>query len=73
MATGRVGGSLKAAKPDARAQEFLRIDRLAVDARLVVQMRAGGAAGRADLAERLPDAHLLADFDVDVRYAPLAT
>jgi hypothetical protein len=38
-----------------------------------MQMRAGGAAGRADLAERLSDVHRLSDLDVDVRYAPMAT
>jgi len=43
------------------------------DLRLVVQMRAGGAAGRADLADDLPDAHGLADFHVVFRYAPMAT
>ena len=57
---------------DARAQEFLRIDRLAVDARLVMQMRAGRAAGRADLADGLADPHRLADLDVDLRQVAVA-
>ena len=61
------------AQPQAGAQEFLRVDRFAFDACFVVQMRAGGAAGRADLADGLPDAHLLADLDVDLRYALLET
>src|SRR5262245_49416638 len=60
----RIRGS-EAAEPDGGAQEFLRVDRVAVDAGLVVQMRAGGAPGRADLADDLADAHVLALADVD--------
>jgi hypothetical protein len=60
---------LDVAEAQAGAQEFLRIDRLVVDARLVMQMR----AGRAELAKRQPDAYLPADLHVDVRYAPLVT
>src|SRR5215475_74815 len=55
----------EAADPDGGTQEFLRIDRVAVDAGLVVQVRAGGAPGRADLADDLADAHALALADVD--------
>src|SRR5215510_13248617 len=60
----RIRGS-EAAEPDGGAQEFLRVDRVAVDAGLVVQVRAGGAPGRADLADDLADAHVLALADVD--------
>src|SRR5262245_13449011 len=49
----------------ARAQEALRIDRFAVDPRLVVQMRSGGAAGRADLADDLAGLDRMADLGVD--------
>jgi len=34
-----------ATEANTRAQELLRIDRLVIDARLVVEVRAGGAAG----------------------------
>src|SRR6266852_6072486 len=54
------------AHPDARAQEFLRVDRVAVDARLVVQVRSGRAAGRAEPADNLADLDVLADGDVDL-------
>jgi len=43
--SGALSGLEIAPEPDARAQEFLRVDRVAVDARLVVQVRAGGAPG----------------------------
>ena len=52
-----------AAQPHPRARKLLRIDRLAVDARFVVQVRTGGAAGRAGLADDLSDAHRLPDLD----------
>ena len=52
----------RVAEPQAGAQEFLRIDRVAVDARLVVQMRAGRAAGRADPADDLADPDLWPTF-----------
>src|SRR6185312_4779803 len=55
------------AKPYAGTQELLRIDRFAVDTRLVMQMGPGGAAGRADLADDLADVDDLADLDVDLR------
>src|SRR6185312_578448 len=60
------------AEAHAGAQELLRINRLAVDARLVVQMRAGGAPGRADLAAHLADMDGLADLDVDLREVAVA-
>ncbi len=47
-------------------REFLRIDRLAVDAGLVVQMRAGRTPGRTDPADDFADAHGLAYFHVDL-------
>src|SRR5580658_4933679 len=56
----------------ARFEEFLRIDRFAVDARLVMQMRAGRAAGRADQPDDLADANLVADMDVDLRQMAVA-
>src|SRR5689334_6787253 len=62
----------RAAEPDARAQKFLRIDRVAVDARLVVQMRPGRASGGADPADDLPDADRLTDLDVDLRQMRVA-
>ena len=49
------------AQANAGAQIFLRIDRVAIHARFVMQMRSGGAAGGTDLADGLPDAHALAD------------
>src|ERR1700687_1285084 len=67
MATARAAMSLEAAEPDARAQELLRIDRLTVDPRLVVQMRAGGAGGEADLADGLRDVDRLAAPPADFR------
>src|SRR6266478_2734464 len=45
--------SVGAAKPRARVQKFLRVDRLALDAGLVMQVRTGRAAGGADLAQHL--------------------
>src|SRR6266702_400941 len=57
--------SVGAAKPRARVQKFLRVDRLAVDAGLVMQVRTGRAAGGADLAQHLADRHRLPDPDVD--------
>ena len=56
---------LSAVEPLARAQEFLRVDRPAAHPRLVVQVRAGGAPGRADLADDLPGPDRLADAHVD--------
>src|SRR5262245_13238978 len=64
MATARRGLS-DVAEAQACQQELLRIDRVAVDARLIVQMRPGRAAGRADLADGLTHSDLLADLHVD--------
>src|SRR4051794_34499613 len=50
------------------AQEFLRIDRFAVDPGFVVQMRAGRPAGRAHGADHLSNADLVADPNVDLRH-----
>src|SRR6185295_17510262 len=58
------------AKPG--AQELLRINRLAIDAGLVVQVRAGRSAGRADPADDLAGAHRLAFFDVSRREVRVA-
>src|SRR5665811_916962 len=66
MATARAE-TLKRAEPDAGAQEFLRVDRLAVGAGLIVQMRAGRSPGRADPADDLADAHRLTDLHVNLR------
>src|SRR5262249_36096040 len=54
------------------AQKSLRVDRLAIDAGLVVQMRPGGAAGRANLADDLAAVHRLADLDVDAGQVAVA-
>ena len=69
---GVEAGQLAAEQLVAGVEEFLRIDRFAVDARLVVQMRAGRAAGRAELADHLADADLVADRDVDLRQMAVA-
>src|SRR4051812_18484190 len=57
--------SVHRAELRARAQETLWIDRFAVDAGLVVQMRSSGAAGRADLADDLASLDGVADLGVD--------
>src|SRR5437764_848669 len=57
--------ALTRAEPHAGAQKFLRVDRVAVDPRFIMQMRAGGAAGRADRADHLADLDGVADLDVD--------
>src|SRR5262249_7720830 len=54
------------------AQELLRIDRVAVDAGLVMQMRPRGTAGRSDLADDLADLDALPDLDVDLGEMPVA-
>jgi hypothetical protein len=55
------------AQSQARAQEFLRIDRFAVDPCFVVQVRPGGSSSRSDPANDLANAHDLADFNADFR------
>src|SRR5690606_14654154 len=60
MAVILPGGEL-----DAGAQKTLRIDRIAIDAGFVMQMRPGGAAGGADVANGLADADALADLDAN--------
>src|SRR5438309_7314803 len=74
--TGREArrGAAASHRPElhAGAEEFLRIDGVAVDAGLVVQMRAGRAAGGADLADHLAGPHALADGDVDRREMAVA-
>src|SRR5215831_18000286 len=57
---------LTRAQPDAGAQEFLRIDCLAVDSRFIMQMRACRASGRADFADHLSDLDDIADLDADL-------
>src|SRR3984893_17722044 len=56
----------------AGAQEFLRVDRFAVDPGFVVQMRAGRYAGGADRADHLCDPDLSANLDVDLRQMAVA-
>src|SRR4051794_8749657 len=63
---------LPRAEPDAGAQELLRIHRVAVDPRFVVQMRTGRAAGGADRADHLSDPDKIADPDVDLRQMTVA-
>src|SRR5215470_126166 len=55
-----------------RAQEFLRVDRLAAQPRFVVQVRSGRASGRTDLADDLPGPDGLADVNVDRRQMTVA-
>src|ERR1044072_8844902 len=62
----------RSAEPHACAEELLRIDRVAVDARFVVQVRSGRASRRADLADDLSDADRLPDLDVDLRQMRIA-
>src|SRR5262245_456708 len=64
--------SIQRAELGARAQETLRINRLAVDARLVVQMRSGGAAGGADFADDLAGLDRVTDLGVDAREVAIA-
>src|SRR5262245_31735312 len=60
------------AQADRGAQEALRIDGVAVDARLVVQVRAGRAPGGAHLADDLADADGLSFRNVDDRQMAVA-
>src|SRR6266403_4797433 len=60
------------AQPHAGAQEFLRVDRFAVDPGFVVQMRAGRPAGRAHSADHLTDLDLIANPDADLRQMAVA-
>jgi hypothetical protein len=53
------------AQPHAGAQEFLRVDRFAVDPGFIMQMWTGRSAGRANFANYLSDLDLIADFHVD--------
>src|SRR5262249_49504184 len=61
-----------AGQPYTGAEEFLGVDSLAIDTGLVVQVRAGRAAGRADLADDLADLHVLTDLDQDRREVAVA-
>src|SRR5262249_59341414 len=54
-----------AAEAQAGAQKALRVHRFAGDPRLIVQMRAGRATGRAHASDDLAGAHALAFLDVD--------
>src|SRR5947207_2833106 len=63
--------ALARAEPDARAQKLLRVDGIAVDARFVMQMRAGGATGGADGADHLSDLDDIANPDVNFRKVPI--
>jgi len=56
---------LARAEPDAGAKEFLRIDGFAVDACLVMKMRTGRTAGRADFANDLSDLDWIANLHAD--------
>src|SRR6266850_8317331 len=64
--TARSGTKSAGAQAHAGAQEFLRVDRFAVDPGLVVQMRTGRPAGRSDGADHLADSDLVADFHADL-------
>src|SRR6266403_515293 len=60
------------AQAHAGAQEFLRVDRFAVDPGFVVQMRTRRSAGRAHGADHLADLDLIADPDADLRQMAVA-
>src|SRR5262249_1121340 len=57
---------LARAQAHAGAEEFLRIDRFAVDAGFIVESRPGRASRRSDFADHLADLPDLADLDVDL-------
>lgn len=59
------------AQPEACTQEFLRIHGFAVDARLIVKMRAGRASRRAYPADGFANADELPDLDADLRQVPV--
>src|SRR5258706_13769287 len=54
------------AKPHPGAQEFLRVDRFAVDPGFVVQMRTSRSAGRSDGADHLANSDPVADLHADL-------
>src|SRR5215475_11918846 len=64
--------SQAAGEPLPRAQEFLRVDRLAFEPRFVVQVRSGRAPGRADVADDLSGLDGLADANGDRRQVTVA-
>src|SRR5262245_2813948 len=64
--------SQAAGEPLPRAQEFLRVDRLAFKPRFVVQVRSGRAPGRADVADDLSGLDGLADANGDRRQVTVA-
>src|SRR5262249_53542239 len=66
------GRSIGRAEPHASAQESLWVDGLAIDAGLVVEVRAGRAAGRSDPANDLANLDLLSDGDLDRRKVAVA-
>src|SRR5215207_3696966 len=64
---GKSVNATKLAQSEAHAgaQEFLRIDRVAIDACLVVQVWTGGTTGGSNCADHLADANDVADLDAD--------
>src|SRR5690606_37890345 len=63
---------LPARQQRAGLDEAHRIDGLAIHPHLVVQMRAGRAAGRADAADHVPLAERVADGDADLGHVAVA-
>src|SRR5215510_12940645 len=64
--------SQAAVEPLPRAQEFLRVGRLAFEPRFVVQVRSRRAPGRTDLADDLSGLDGLADANVDRQQVTVA-
>src|SRR5262245_64069756 len=64
--------SQAALEPLPRAQEFLRVGRLAFEPRFVVQVRSRRAPGRTDLADDLSGLDGLADANGDRRQVTVA-